>query len=71
MILCTANAFADVDSMSVSNEFPSDKLMLENTIYKNSAVFENLGVYEGEIIATAIYDYDSYHDIDNGINDDI
>lgn len=61
MILCTANAFADVNSMSVSNEFPSDKLMLENTIYKNSAVFENLGVYEGEIIATAVYDYDSYH----------
>lgn len=56
LILISANAFAGVDSVVVSNEFPSDGLMLENHVYKNAAVFENIGVYDGTIYAKAIYE---------------
>ena len=54
-IFISTNAFADA-GVVVSNEFPSDKLMLENHIYKNAAFFENLGVYSGTINAIAIYE---------------
>ncbi len=56
LIFATANVFAGVDGVVVLNEFPSDKLMLENHVYKNAAVFENLGVYSGTINAIAIYE---------------
>ena len=52
----STNAFAEGASLTILNEFPSDKLMLENHIYKNAAVFENLGVYSGTINAIAIYE---------------
>ena len=62
LVFISTNAFADV-GVVVSNEFPSDKLMLENHIYKNAAVFENLGVYDGTIYAIARYrDVPSYCD---------
>ena len=61
IIFATANVFAGVDSVVVSNEFPSDKLMLENHIYKNAAVFENLGVYSGTVYAIAQYEYAVYN----------
>lgn len=54
LVFISTNAFADV-GVVVSNEFPSDKLMLENHIYKNAAMFENLGVYDGTIYAKARY----------------
>ena len=55
LIFATANVFAGVGGVVVSNEFPSDKLMLENHVYKNAAVFENLGVYSGTVYAIAVY----------------
>ncbi len=54
LVFISTNAFADV-GVVVSNEFPSDKLMLENHIYKNAAVFEILGVYSGTVYAKARY----------------
>ncbi len=54
------NAFADTPE-PVSIEFPDDNLMLENHVYTNAAVFENLGIYGGEIDAIAVYDTESYH----------
>jgi hypothetical protein len=55
LIFATAKAFAGVGDAVVSNEFPSDKLMLENHVYQNAAVFENLGVYSGTVYAIAQY----------------
>ena len=55
LIFTTANVFAGVDGIVVSNEFPSNKLMQENHVYKDSASFENTGVYEGTVYAIAEY----------------
>ena len=55
--LLSVNCFADNGGvLSVSNEFPADKLMQENHTYINAAVFENLGVYDGSVIAIAEYE---------------
>ena len=55
------NAFAEGENAPISIEFPADNIMLENHVYTNAAVFENLGIYGGEIDAIAIYDVESYH----------
>lgn len=55
LMFASANVFADVGDLVVSNEFPSNKLMQENHVYKNAAVFENTGVYEGTVYAIAEY----------------
>ncbi len=52
----TTNAFAGTMGQFISDLFPSDGLMLENHVYKNAAIFENLGVYSGTVYATAIYE---------------
>lgn len=52
----SVNVFADNGSVIVSNEFPNDGVMLENHVYKNSATFRNLGIYDGTINAVAIYE---------------
>lgn len=52
----SVNVFADVGGVVVSNEFPQDEIMLENHVYKNAAVFANLGVYSGTIDAVAVYE---------------
>ena len=51
----TTNSFAGTADDFISNLFPSDGLMLENHVYKNAAIFENLGVYSGTVYATAIF----------------
>lgn len=61
LIASCLNAFAEGASEPISIEFPDDNLMLENHVYTNAAVFENLGIYDGEIDAIAIYDDESYH----------
>lgn len=61
LISISTNAFAEGSSLTISNTFPSNNLMLENHVYKDAAVFENLGVYGGVINAIAVYENDSYH----------
>ena len=61
LILISTNAFAEGGSATISNTFPSDGLVLENHVYKNAAVFENLGVYEGVVNAVPVYEYGSYN----------
>lgn len=56
LTLVSANCFAAVDGLTISDKFPLDGLMLENHVYKNAAVFENIGVYSGAIYATPIYE---------------
>lgn len=51
----SCNCFADTGGVFMSNEFPANKLMQENHIYKNAAVFENMGVYSGTVYAKARY----------------
>ena len=50
----STNAFAD-SGVTVSNEFPSNDLMQANHVYKDSATFGHMGVYEGSVTATARY----------------
>ncbi|MBR3148490.1 MAG: hypothetical protein IKF41_04095 [Alphaproteobacteria bacterium] len=35
--------------------FPADKLMGENKVYENAAIYDNMGVYEGVVYANAVY----------------
>ena len=51
----STNAFAD-GGLVVQDEFPADDLMQENHVYKNAAVFGNIGVYDGTVNAVAMYD---------------
>lgn len=56
LVSLPTNTFAGMPKPFVSDLFPSDGLMLENHVYKNAAIFENLGIYSGTIYATAIYE---------------
>ncbi len=45
-----------VISSGYSETFPSDGSMQENMTYENAATYQNMGVYEGSVTATAEYD---------------
>ncbi|MBR2342198.1 MAG: hypothetical protein IKA73_01920 [Alphaproteobacteria bacterium] len=52
-----APAFAEV----VNNPFPSDGYMQESQTYTNAATYDNMGVYEGTVTASAEYTDDKYN----------
>ena len=54
-VMMSTNALAD-GGLVISNDFPANDLMQENHVYKNSAVFGNMGVYDGTVNAVAMYD---------------
>ena len=52
-----APGFAEV----VNNPFPSDGYMQESQTYTNAATYDNMGVYEGAVTASAEYTDDKYN----------
>ena len=61
LILLSANAFADNPDPVVVNDFPANKIMQANYIYKKAAVFENLGTYNGIVYAIEVYEDTVYN----------
>ena len=55
LAIVSTSAFAE-GAVVESNDFPENDLMQANYVYKNAAVFDNMGVYDGTVNANANYE---------------
>ena len=56
-----AIGFAAPAFANANNPFPSDGYMQESQTYTNAATYDNMGVYEGAVTASAEYTDDTYN----------